>query len=281
VILAEALIPSEPVGLTLVRAVDQASGEDWSLPALNKAIGYATDRRDGDALRQWALVLFNPEEQGPLIPIPFHDKDPIPAGVQFRVSERTMAWLRDRALDDETLGKLQPMTKLRPLEQVPFREALRKALGGSTPLESTVLQLSDYHADHVHLNLYAAHLDLYRMYLRDKRFDVASYHLARAYAHYPMAELLEAWIKLQTDRGLIPPGIQPGVMFFNYLRIPAPRTALVTSGAFELSVLPPPALEDVPDPLPPLVIPARQPEPAQQPQPTRSQRLPPGGPQRR
>jgi hypothetical protein len=96
------------------------------------------------------------------------------------------------------------------------------------------------------------------MYLRDKRYDVATYHLSRAYAHYPQADLLQAWTKLQTDRGMIPTGVRPGTLFFSYLRIPAPRTALVTAGSFDLAVLPPPAIEDVPEPLPPLVLPKRQ-----------------------
>jgi len=260
--LAESLVPSEIQGLPLVRAVDQSTGADWSLPALNKAIDYAQHQRDGDALRMWSLVLFSPDTDD--------DRD------RFRVSERTLAWLKDRALEDETLNKLAPLSRQGPLELVPFRERVRKALGGVTQLENQVLQLSDTHADHVHLNLYAAHLDLYRMYLRDKRWDVASYHLSRAYAHYPKQELLDAWVKMQTERNLIPTGVKPGNVFWLYLRIPAPRTALVTAGAFDLAVLPPPAIEDKPEPQPPLAMPKRPgPEPTLAPQ-SRGPRLVPG-----
>jgi hypothetical protein len=260
--LAESLVPSESRGLPLVRAVDRGTGEDWSLPALSKGIEFAQRRRDGDALRLWSLVLFEPETDD--------ERE------RFRVSERTLAWLRDRAVDEETLGKLAPLARIKPLELVPFRERVRKALGGVTQLESQVLQLSDTHADHVHLNLYAAHLNLHRMYLRDKRLDVASYHLSRAYAHYPQPELLEAWVKLQTERNLIASGVKPANLFWLYLRIPPPRTALVTSGAFDLAVLPPQAIEDPPEPPPPLALPVRRepqaPPAAPQPRP----RLAPG-----
>ncbi len=239
----EALVPGETSGLTLVRAVDRSGGGDWSLPSLNKAIDYATRRRDSDALRMWSLVLFNPET-------------PDSPG-EFRVSERTLAWLRDRAVDEEVLAKLAPLVKVKPLELVPFRGRVRQALGGESALASQVLQLSDTHADHVHLNLYAAHLDLYRIYLRDKRYDVAAYHLSRAYAHYPRPELLEAWIKLQTDRELLSNVVKPPNLFWLYLRIPPPRTALVTTGAFDRAVLPPQAFEETLEPQAPVPPPQR------------------------
>ncbi len=269
---AEALVPSETSGLTLVRAVDKVSGDDWSLPNLNKAIDYATRRKDRDALRMWSLVLFNPDT-------------PDGSG-EFRVSERTMAWLRDRAVDEESLTKLTPLLKVKPLELVAFRDRVRKALGGETALESLVLQLSDTHADHIHLNLYAAHLDLYRLYLRDKRYDVASYHLSRAYAHYPRPELLDAWIKMQGDRTLLSNVIKPPNLFWLYLRIPPPRTALVTTGAFDRVVLPPQAFEDAPEPqaavpppkrvepAPPIVQPTPRPPPGMAPPPPRPRQQP-------
>ncbi len=229
--LGESLMPGPPQKLVLERAVDQGTGQDFSHPYLAKGINEAQAGRYDNAITEFSLALYDPGG---------------PTGERrYRVSDRTLERLAQRDVGPEPLAKLKPLTKLNPMTLVPFRAEVRKVLGEESPLEPQVLQMADAQRDKVELNLARAHENMARVYHVLKRLDLEAYHLSRAYAWDPHRALANAWITLQLARNLVPQDMDGRAFLELYLRVPGPDAAVVQGGAFDRTVLPPPAIAEV------------------------------------
>jgi len=235
--IAEYLAPTEPATFELEWARERATRKDWSHPLLVRGNYYAGLGRAADAIGAWRLVLFEPEFNGYSREIRPH---------VYRVSERGLAQLAALGMTPEQVEQLRPLLQERGMNLIPFRDAVRKRLGPDSPLEPAAIQNADMGPDIVHFNLAATHLNLARAHLLTHRYDVASYHLTRAYAHDPRPETLQAWSSLQTARGLAPNGMPAERLMRLYQRIPPPRTARVLPGLYERLVTPPPAFPEGP-----------------------------------
>jgi hypothetical protein len=222
---AQALAP-EPGGPVQLR-----SGSRTALvgghPTLIKGNRFAVARRFRQAQLSWLRVLF----------------DPIPASnpMGYRVDAATLNRLRAAGVSDALLERLGPLVGESPLPLVAFRARLRAAAGETLPNEGLILTLADLRTGIAHENLTAAHANLAAVYEIEGRVDVAAYHWARAWAHDPTPALLERWHTLQAQRKVLPRGLTEQQALELYLRIPPPETARVVPGAFERTVLPPPA----------------------------------------
>lgn len=254
--IAKTLVPGKSEAPRLESATDAGSGENYSHPWLvrgNREAGFARYDR---AISAWSLLLFNPA-------VPDSED-------RYRVSDRTLARLRLAGASDQDLAALKPLTSRDGEELEDLRERVVQALGPKSTLEPKVLQLSDEEADRIQLNLSRAHYNLSSVYLFFGRYDLAAFHLSRAYGYDPKPEYLNAWVQLQGQRNLVPKEVQgrPADAFAwiqAYQRVPAPFTATVTGGSYDKNVMPVLAFQPAPSPVQmpppaaPILIPAARP----------------------
>jgi hypothetical protein len=222
------LLPDEDQTLELERAVDQGSGADWSTSNLLRGNWLAAHGHSADAELVWSLLLYDPAPD---------DRKGL-----FRITDRVLSVLGQRETERAIVDVLRPLQRFKPMEGAQFLGRVRDALGGASPFESLVLYLSRLSSESVHLNIAATHRNLARLYKRQKRLELASYHLSRSFVHYPRGEVWDEWVKLQAEREMPTPN--PAEALEAALRIPAPRSALVSVTAFDRIVLPPPALPE-------------------------------------
>jgi tetratricopeptide (TPR) repeat protein len=238
--IARALVPGKPEAPRLEAATDAGSGENYSHPWLvrgNREAGFARYDR---AISAWSLLLFNPAVEPEEL---------------YRVSDRTLARLRLAGASEQELTALKPLTRRDGEELEDLRERVAKALGPKSTLEPKVLQLSDEDADRIQLNLARAHYNLSSVYQRFARYDLVAFHLSRAYGYDPKADYLNAWVRLQAQRNLVPGDVQgrPAealAWIQAYQRVPAPFTATVSGGSYDKNVMPALAFQPAPSPVP-------------------------------
>jgi hypothetical protein len=239
--LVAVLTPAKAEGPAPQAAVDPASGTDYSHPLLIRGIREVEHGRYGNAIGAWSTVLYNP---GP----------PLPDG-EYRVSSRMLARLTSDGAARKDLDALAPLARRggEPLENL--RERVVRALGPDSPLEAKVLQMSGENTNRIQLNLARAHYNLALVHERERRYDAAAYHWSRAHAYDPAPASLEAWLRLQAQRGLVPQDLKAdapeAVSWMRaYQRVPAPFTATVTGGTYERNVIPGPAFPSEGSPAP-------------------------------
>ncbi len=233
-LLVEGLDPLQPGGeVGLQDARDPNSGADLTHPALHKGNRYAMEGQIGLAIQMWQRVLFDPTEE---------------VGEQrtYRITTRTLNQMRRVGVEEDLLERLQPLMGESPLTLVPFRKVLRAGLNGTHEREGLILTMADLNAASLHSNVAAAHANLGSYYRARKRHDLASFHLARAYAHNPDPALLERWTGLQRERNLNPGGMADVPLMEQFLSLPPPKTSLFIPGVFDLAVVPPPAFGPAP-----------------------------------
>lgn len=228
-LLVEGLAPQEQeVEVGLQDARDPASGADLTLPALRKGNRYAMDGQIGLAIQMWQRVLFDPTpEEG--------------EERTYRITTHALNQMRRAGVEEDLLERLQPLMGQSPLTLVPFRKALRAGLDGIQEREGLILTMADLNAASLHSNVAAAHANLGSYYRVRKHYDLASFHLARAYAHNPDPAMLERWAGLQKERNLNPGGMEDAPLMEQFLSLPPPATSLFIPGDFDLAVVPPPA----------------------------------------
>ena len=227
--IANVLVPLQAEPPHLEAALDTNAGVNYSHPWLVRGNRDAGFGRYESAIATWSLLIYYP-----VLP---DMKD------QYRVSDRTLARLRAAGVSEKEIETLRPLTRHAGRSLETLRDEVVDTLGPNSTLERQVLQLSDEAADRIHINLARAHQNLSQVYLASRRFDVAAYHLSRAYGYDPQAAYLEGWVQLQAQRDVIPKAVQgrlaEGAAWLQaYLRVPAPFTATVTGGPFERSLLP-------------------------------------------
>jgi len=255
--IARVLVPGEAETPVLQSAVDADTGEDYSHPWLVRGNREAGFGRYDRAIASWSLLVYQPTRP---------EKSD-----RFRVSERTLARLQDEGAPQEQLDALRPLAQQRGRSLESLRDELTEALGPDSGLEAKVLQFSDEAQDRIQVNLSRAHYNLGAVLLPFRRYDIAAYHLARAYAFDPRPVYLDAWTRLQIERGLIPASAQDDPAkalpwLKAYLRVPAPFTASVAGGAYDLTVMPPPVFQPDepparPAPAAPVLMPVALPPP--------------------
>ena len=212
-------------GIRLATARDPVIGIALGHPTLRRGNQMAADGRFARAKELWRLVLFDPTQP---------EEEEL-----FRISPRTLLLLEKQGIDKGMLRRLAPLTRLEPRDLLDFRNAVRRQLGGFDRIEPILLKVADHHRDARHLNLAAAHRNLAVLFWMESRKDLVSYHLARAQANYPNKEYLEKWIKVQQSRDLIPVELLDDEAMALYMRLPAPRSTIVSPGVAEESLFPP------------------------------------------
>lgn len=252
---AATLTPGKAANPDLQAAVDTGTGNNYSLPLLTRGNREARFGRYDKAIAAWSLLLYNPA--------------PGSRDERYRVSDRTLVRLASDGATPAELDALKPLAGRGAESLENFRERVAEALGPNASLEPKVLQLSDENADRILLNLARAHYNLGSVYKQERRYDLAAYHLSRAYAYDPTPKLMGAWLQLQAQRQLVPQDLKPGpdalLWLRAYQRVPAPFTASVVPGADERNVVPgdpfpsagAPALP-VPAPVTPPALPSAQ-----------------------
>lgn len=235
-------------GISLADGTDPDNGDKLGHPMLVRGNQMAADGRFKKAAALWRLVLFDPTQP--------EDEE------LFRVSRRTLLLLADKDVDEDTIERLRGMLKLDPEDLLDFRDSIREALGGFRQIEPTILKLADHHRDTRHLNMAAAHRNLAVLYWIYNRFDLVSYHLARAQANYPTEEILEKWTQLQETRDGIPVEFTSLEAIGMYMRIPSPRSAKLAPGLVENALFPPVVFETNSAAAPPPGLPASAAAPA-------------------
>jgi hypothetical protein len=231
-VIAGVLAPPKAEPLRPETAVDSPSGIDYSHPWLAHGNREAREGHNERAIATWSLLLFNPV-------LPDNEDG-------FRVSERTLAHLQQAGASATELAALKPLARRRSVSLETLQQQVVKALGPNSPLEPKVLQLSDESADRVQMNLSRAHYNLGIVYRQLRRFDLAAFHLCRAYGYDPKPEYLHAWVELQTRRNMIPktPEDRPedGLAWLQaYQRVPEPFDATVAGSVYDRNVMPAPA----------------------------------------
>ena len=230
-LLAEAVEPTaQPDSILLEAGRDPISGERLGHPALVKGNRFAVAKSYARAKQAWHSVLFDPSNRE--------------LERTYRITERTLNQLRFLGTDEAVLDKLRPLAAEPEMTLVQFRARLRQQLGGVVENEGVVLTLADRMAAYSHLNLAAAHVNLAHLYRLEKRHDLSTFHLARAYAHNPREVVLSEWGRIQKERNLTPTGLSDTDALDLYLRIPPPSTASIRPGRFDLTVLPAPAFAE-------------------------------------
>ena len=216
-------------GIRLADAKDPDNGQELGHPKLLRGNEMAAEGLFEKAAALWRMVLYDPTQP---------EEEEL-----FRVSRRTLLLLAEKDVDGDLIERMEPLTKLDPEDLLDFRDSIREALGGFNRIEPTILKLADHHRDTRHLNMAAAHRNLAVLYWIHNRFDLMSYHLARAQANYPNEEYLEKWTRLQETRDGIPVEYTPREAIGMYMRIPAPRSAEVAPGEVENALFPPVVFE--------------------------------------
>ena len=153
-------------------------------------------------------------------------------------------------MDDEILRRLRPLIDEDPEDLLEFRNLVREELGGFHQIEPTLLKVADHHRDTRHLNMAAAHRNLAVLYWIESRFDLVTYHLARAQANYPQEEFMEKWAQFQESRDTVPVELTIEEALGFYMRIPSPRSAWIAPGIAENSLFPPVVFETSASPAP-------------------------------
>ena len=225
------LLQGGEVGLQ--NAKDPNSGADLTHPALHKGNLYAMGGQIDLAIQMWQRVLF----------------DPTPEEVErrtYRITTRTLNQMRRVGVEEDLLERLKPLMEESALTLVPFRKMLRAGLDGVHDREGLILTMADLNAASLHSNVAAAHANLGNYYRARKRHDLASFHLARSYAHNPDPAMLERWAGLQRERNLNPGGLEDGSLMEQFLSLPPPSTSMFIPGAFDLAVSPSPAFGATP-----------------------------------
>ncbi len=255
--LAHVLVPGKSESPELRSAYDIDSGEYYSHPLLVRGNREAGFGRYTPAVASWTQLIYDPVQPE--------------TSDRFRVSERTLAHLQREGVAQKELDALQPLTHQGGRSLETLRDEVRRALGPNSALEPKVLQLSDQAQDRIQINLSRGHYNLGEIFRLSRRYDVAAYHLAHAYAFDPQAFYLDAWTRLQLERQLIPGSARDNpadalTWLTAYLRVPAPFTALVSGGVYDLTVMPPPAFQALepparPAPAAPLLTPVALPPP--------------------
>ncbi|MCZ6842661.1 MAG: hypothetical protein O7G32_07510 [SAR324 cluster bacterium] len=238
-LLSEVMFPTELEGaLPLADGRDPDTGKDMAHPLLLKGIEHALDDEFVRAAESWRLVLFDPTQK------PFRRiKIELWAEKPFRLSRRSFGLLRKQGVEEETLNLLEPLKTKSPMTLVDFREELRELLGGISKIESTIMTAANHEEDRIRLNLAAAHRNLAALYWLESRYDLAVYHLARAWANYPRQEYVAKWNKIQQARGILTEDLPPEEGIALYLRIPPPRTVRLRPGIAENSLFVPAVFE--------------------------------------
>ena len=232
-LIAEAIFPTGMEGdLPLGEARDPFTGEVQAHPALLSGNAHAVGHRYSSALEKWRLVLFDPSQSVE------EDEEEL-----FRISRRTLLELGKQGLEDQLLRSLEPMMDYDPMDLEDFREALRETLGGFNKLEPKILTTANHERDRMHLNLAAAHGNLATLYWYLSHYDLAVYHLARAWVNYPQEWHVAKWSKIQKARGLFPEELKPREALALYLTLPPPRMAYMKPGPAENSLFVPAVFE--------------------------------------
>ena len=228
--LVEIMYPTAIAGaVPLADASDPVLGDSLGHPKLLEGIAMAEEGRFAKAKDLWRLVLFDPTQP---------EEEEL-----FRVSPRTLALLKQEGVEEDLIRRLRPLTEEDPEDLLDFRNAVRSELGGFHQIEPILLKLAHHHTDTRHLNMAAAHRNLAALYWMESRFDLMSYHLARAYANYPDEEYLEKWTKLQQNRDFIPVEYTNREAIGLYMRLASPRSTWVVPGVAENSLFPPVVFE--------------------------------------
>ncbi|MDH5751473.1 MAG: hypothetical protein OEZ59_03540, partial [Deltaproteobacteria bacterium] len=172
-----------PVPLPAPIVVDDAreigSGKAWGVPALLKGNRYARGGVYEQARSLWRVVLFNPEGNEP-------------AGESlYRLTDRSLALLMQHGWSLEQVAVIEPLTRLGPLTLEDYREQLRQLRKGRLEDEGLILAVSEFHRERLHYNAGAAHGNLGMLFALEARYDLATYHLARAYLHNPAGGYLD------------------------------------------------------------------------------------------
>ncbi len=229
--LAQALAPQLPgPGQRLWDGRDPRTGVGTSHAALLKGNQFAGAGFFEKAIQSWQRVIFDPSLQA--------------GATLYQVTPATLQQLRNAGLSEDVLGRMQPLVGPSPKNVAEFRRALHAAVGGILPNEGLVLTAADTRTANTHRNLSAAHANLATVYELQGRDDLAAYHWAHAWAHNPDPVLLERWHALQSRRRLLLGDLTDQQAVELYLRIPPPSTAGVMPGAFERTVVPPPAFAE-------------------------------------
>lgn len=232
-LLVEAFFPEEVAGgIPLEMAVDPVTGDELGHPTLIKGNKFAVAKRFARAKRLWQVLLFSPTQR---------QKEPL-----YKVTPRTLHLLKKKGVEEGVLERLTPLTREDPEDLVEFREMLHEVMGRDADLEKLLFPLADHKKDRTHLNLAAAHGNLAILFWLDGRYDLTSYHLAKAYANYPKPKYLEKWVGIQEAREIIPDDIPQEELIGLYMRLPPPwtvgnRPGSVENGLFRPAVFRTPA----------------------------------------
>lgn len=228
--LGEIMYPTPIEGdIPLADASDPVTGQELGHPLLLRGNEMAAKGRFDKAKQLWRLVLYDP-----VLP---KEED------LFRISQRTLLLLRQQGVDDDILRRLRPLMNEDPEDLLDFRNLVREELGGFHQIEPTLLKVADHYRDARHLNMAAAHRNLAVLYWIESRYDLVTYHLARAQANYPNEEYMDKWAKLQNSRDGVPVELTVEEAMGFYMRIPSPRSAWVAPGIAENSLFPPVVFE--------------------------------------